>query len=316
MSKIPLITVIIPSYHSPDLFATLGSVTEQDYPRIQPVLVDDGTPSFRAEEAEDFFRRNNRGNLEQIRVLKNPENRGTVYTMNRALEQSRGEYIFNLAGDDCFYDERVLSDWVEAFQKTGAQVMTGRRELWDQSLTQFLGSEPQKSQIRSLQTKSPAELFEELAKVNYIFGCCTARTAESFRKYGLYDEGYRLVEDHPTVLKLLRLGEPIVFFDRTVVKCRTGGSSSAANYNEAYARDVDRTLQQEVLPYTKHPAAMKRAFRRWKREQRILRKRARLYRRFGEGKLAKVCIGAWYYLHHPVSVLCKLPRKLFRTKGE
>lgn len=316
MCQNPLITVIIPSYKSPDLFATLRSLTEQDYPHIQPVLVDDGTPSFRVEEAEGFFRRNDRGNLEQIRVIQNPENRGTVYTMNRALEESRGEIIFNLAGDDCFYDGRVLSDWVEAFRKTGAQVMTGRRELWNADLTQRLGLEPQKKQILSLQTKSPEDLFEELARVNYVFGSCTARTAESFRKYGLYDEGYRLIEDHPTVLKLLRLGEPIVFFDRTVVKCRTGGSSSAANYNEAYARDVDRILQQEVLPHTKHPGAMKRAFRRWKREQRILRKRAALYRRFGQGKAAKLCIGAWYYLHHPINVLCKLPKKLFGTGGK
>ena len=311
MNSKPLISVIIPSYNSPDLWGTLESLTVQDYPHIQPVLVDDGSERFDIAAAEAFFRDHNRGNLEQITVLQNPENRGTVCTMNRALSHCRGTYIFNLAGDDCFADPRVLSDWVEAFRQTGAGVMTAYRSIWDQKLEHCIGTEPTAAQVRSLREKSPKQLFEELAKANFVFGSVTARTAESFQKYGAYDESYRLIEDHPTVLKLLRLGEPLVFFDRVAVKCRTGGASSAENYNEAYARDVDRILTHEVLPHTAHPAAMKWVYAQWKREQRILKKRAALFHRFGTGTPAKLMIGLWYYSHHPVRVICKLPKKLF-----
>ena len=310
MSQFPLICVIIPSYNSPDLYGTLESLVVQDYPHIQPVLVDDGSREFSVAEAEAFLHSRNQGNLEQITVLQNPENRGTVYTMNRALTQCQGEYIFNLAGDDRFWDPQVLTDWVKAFQETGAQVMTGYRSVWDEKLEHCFGTEPRDHQVRQLQEASTGELFEALAKANYVFGSATARTAESFRQYGFYDESYRLIEDHPAILRLLRQGEPIVFFDRIVVQCRTGGASSAVNYNEAYASDVDRILTQEVLPHTKHPAAMKRAYAQWKREQRILKKRAALFQRFGTGMAAKVMIGLWYYLHHPVRVLCKLPKKL------
>lgn len=312
MTEKPLISVIIPTYNSPDLWGTLESLTVQDYPHIQPVLVDDGSAHFCVQETRQFFQDRNRGNLEQITVLQNPENRGTVCTMNRALSHCKGEYIFNLAGDDRFADPQVLSDWVEAFQKTDAQIMTARRSIWDETLEHCLGHEPNRSQIADLREKSPRELFEDLAKANYIFGSVTARTMESFRKYGPYDEHYRLIEDHPTVLKLLRLGEPIVFFDRIAVQCRIGGTSSAVNYNEAYARDVDRILTHEVLPHTQYPNAMKRAYAQWKREQGILKKRAKLFQRFGTGALAKLLIGLWYYLHHPIRVICKLPKKLLK----
>ena len=314
MSQFPLISVIIPSYNSPNLFGTLASLVVQDYPHIQPVLVDDGSRQFSVAEAQAFFQSRNRGNLEQITVLQNPENRGTVRAMNRALEHCKGEYIFNLAGDDCFADPQVLSDWVKAFQQTGAQVMTAYRSVWDEQLERCFGIEPTASQVRSLREKSPGELFEELAKTNYVFGSATARTAESFRQYGFYDEGYRLIEDHPAMLSLLRQGQPIVFFDRVVVQCRTGGASSAVNYNRAYAKDVDRILTHEVLPHTKHPTAMKRAYAQWKREQRILKKRAALFQRFGTGIAAKALIGLWYYLHHPIRVICKLPKKLLGKK--
>ena len=312
MAQKPLISVIIPTYNSPDLWGTLESLTVQDYPHIQPVLVDDGSRVFDRSETEQFFHQHNHGNLEQITVLQNPENRGTVYTMNRALCQCRGEYIFNLAGDDRFADAQVLSDWVAAFRATGAQVMTGYRSIWDEQLEHCLGTEPTAAQVRDLREKSPRELFEDLAKANYVFGSATARTAESFRKYGAYDETYRLIEDHPAILKLLRLEEPIVFFDHTVVKCRIGGASSAVNYNETYARDVDRILTREVLPHTQNPSEMKRAYAQWKREQRILKKRAALFQRFGTGVAAKAAIGLWYYSHHPIRVLCKLPRKLLK----
>lgn len=311
MGQTPLISVIIPSYNSPDLFATLGSVTMQDYPRIQPVLVDDGSRDFDPDAVKAWFREHDRGNLEQVCVLQNPENRGTVYTMNRALKQCRGEYIFNLACDDELHDETVLSDWVAEFLRTGAQVITAYRAVYDEALQTCLSKEPQPEQVRDLETKSPKALFEDLARANYVFGSCTARTAESFRKYGAYDEGYRLIEDHPAILRLLRQGERIAFFHRTVVKCRTGGTSSAENYNEAYAADVDRILTHEVLPHTAHPRAMKRACFQWKREQRILKKRAALLKKYGKGKLQRVIIAIWYYLHHPIRILCKLPRRIF-----
>lgn len=312
MTQKPLISVIIPIYNSPDLWGTLESLIAQDYPRIQPVLVDDGSRIFDLAETEQFFHGRNKGNLEQITVLQNPENRGTVYTMNRALSHCKGDYIFNLAGDDRFADPQVLSDWVEVFIATGAQVMTGYRSIWDEQLEHCLGTEPTAQQVRDLQEKTPEELFEDMAKANYVFGSATARTMESFRKYGAYDESYRLIEDHPAVLKLLRMGEPIVFFDRTVVQCRIGGTSSARNYNEAYAQDVDRILTQEVLPHTKNPAAMKRAYTQWKREQRILKKRAVMFQRFGTNLPSKLLIGLWYYAHHPIRVLCKLPKKLLK----
>ena len=308
MGKLPLSSVMIPSYHSPDLFATLGSVVMQDYPRLQPVVVDDGTPSFDPLEVTAWLKTHDRGNLEQIQVVQNPSNRGTVYTMNRGLALCQGEYIFNLASDDEFQDDRVLSDWVAEFQKTGAQVITAYRAVYDEKLEVCRGIEPQPQQVRDLEQKSPQALFEDLAKANYVFGSCTARTAESFRKYGTYDEGYRLVEDHPAILSLLRQGEPLGFFHRTVVKCRTGGTSSAENYNEAYAADVDRILTHEVLPYTAHPGAMKRAYFQWKREQRILKKRASLLKKYGKKPLNRGIIALWYYMHHPIRVLRKLIR--------
>lgn len=304
MQDTPLATVIVPSYNSPDLYAALASVLTQDYPRIQLIVVDDGSDFFSSQAVETYVAA--QGAPEDLTVLVNEENLGTVRTLNRGLKHSRGDYIFTLAGDDCFYDDHVLTDWIAAFRATGAEVMTAYRGIFDKDLRTQTGQLPTAEQVRRIRTLSPAELFEDLAQTNYIFGCCTARTAESIRRYGAFDEGYRLIEDHPMNLRLLRLGVPIHFFDRTVVKYRCGGISSPLRYNEAYSRDVDRVLTHDVLPYTKHPRKMRRKYAQWKRDQHLLQRRAQWLARHPGSGLWTALITLWYGLHHPLRALRKL----------
>lgn len=313
MSKTPLISVIIPSHNSPDLPGALISVLEQDYPRMELILIDDGSTAFSKDETESFIQQHRGPGLTHFEVLVNGSNQGTVRTLNRATARCEGEYIFTLAGDDRFFDKQVLSDWVAAFQATGAQVMTGRRALYNSDLTQYIGMAPTDEQICKIRRLSPRELFEDLARTNYIFGCCTARTAESVRRYGPYDEGYRLLEDHPMNLRLLRQGEPIVFFDRMVVRYRSGGASDPLRYDPVYGRDVDRVLTRDVLPYTRHPGAMKWHYARWKADQKLLQKRALLSVRYGPKSPAVMFVTCCFALAHPIRALRKLVRLL--TKG-
>lgn len=317
MHTTPLATVIVLSYNSPDLFSTLRSVLEQDYPRIQLIVTDDGSVHFCEEMVETFIREHGTDRLESVQILINPENIGTVRTLNMALRRSEGEFVFNLAGDDCFYDSRVISDWVAAFEKTGAQVMTALREICDEQLLHPLRVEPTADQIRKIRELTSEELFEELAATNFIFGCCTARTARSIQKYGLFDEQYRLIEDHSMNLRLLRMGERIVFFDRIVVKYRSGGASSPARYNAVYAQDVDRILHNEVMPYTKHQKRVRWDYYQWKRDQKLLQRRARMLTRHDGNRVMTLLIQIWYYLHHPWRTLLRLLGRIFRkVKGD
>ena len=307
MHVLPLATVIIPSYNSPDIFSTLRSVISQDYPRIQLILVDDASDDFPEQDVKTYLHTHSKKNVEEFQILINEHNIGTVRTMNKALQLSCGDYIFNLASDDCFYDEQVLSDWVAEFQKTGAQVITAYRAVYDNQMEHQSQIEPTEKQVRRIKTLSPRDLFEDIAQTNYIFGCCTARTAACVQKYGFYDERYRLVEDHPMNLKLLRSGERIHFFERIVVKYREGGTSSPGRYNAVYAQDVDNILQYDVLPYTDRPMRMKWFHYQWKRDQQLLRRRAKDLTQYREYRFACCLIQIRYYLHHPIRTLCRLP---------
>lgn len=298
-------TVLSVAYYSPDLYASVDSVLKQDYPHIQYVLVDDGSESFDAEEVTAYIEKHRLSNIAEIIVIQNAENLGTVRTSNIGLKQARGEYIFNLAGDDAFADGRVLSDWVAAFQRSGALFMTARRDVYDEHLTQCIGQLPEEDQIRMLQAMKPQELFEEIAAVNFIFGCCTARARRCLELYGYYDERYRLIEDHPMNLRLLRQGVPIIFFDRCVVHYRGNGTSSAGKYNAVYERDADLVFEHEAMPYSKYPSHIKKQYTRWKRRQELGRKFQKKIA-LSKGKPVSIFgVMVWYLAHHPASAIRK-----------
>ncbi len=313
----PLVTVIVPSYNSPDLYGALRSVVVQDYELIQLVVIDDGSDNFSCESVEKFLQRECRENIKSWIVLSNTKNMGTVYSINYAIEFAKGEYIFNLAGDDEFFDCHVLSDWVDAFRTTGAQVMTAMRAVYDETLSIRKGLAPTQKQIRYLKKLSSNELFEKIVPENFIFGCCTARSMASLLKYGKFDERYRLIEDHSMNLRLLREGEKIVFYDRIVVKYRGGGASSAGRYNTDYEKDVDLIYENEILPFTQYPVLARRAQWQWKRDQKLGRKYQRLKEKIS-GKPALAILWLWYRLHHPWRTLCRIPEKMIEhlLKGD
>jgi len=269
---VKLATVVTLSYYSPDLYAAIDSVLDQDYERVQYVLIDDGTAGFSPETVTAYIEAHRRCNLESFVVYQTPANLGTVRALNIGLGYANGEYVFNLAGDDAFADSQVIKDWVAAFDNTGSPVITAYREFRDQWLMNPIELHPRQDEVKQIKELSPKELFEVMTAGNFIFGCCTAYTRNCIEKYHLYDEHYKFVEDFPAVLSLLRQGVKIDFFDRIVVLHRSGGSSSATSYNTAYQHDMDLIYAREIQPYTNHPRRARRQHIYWKRRQKFLQK--------------------------------------------
>ena len=265
-----LASVLIPSYNSPDLKLTIQSVLEQDYSNIEIILIDDCSSEFSPKDIEDYINQNKSSNIVDFIISQNDCNLGTVKTMNRAFKYARGEYIFSLAGDDCFYDRQVITDWINEFEKSKAEVITAKRADYDSEMSEEKGTAPTVLQIHMIKTLSPEALFEKIAVENFVLGCCTARKKTVLKEFGYFDESYRMIDDHPFVLKYLREGNHIHFFDRCVIKYRGGGVSSAENCNLKYMEESDMIFANEVTPFAKNPKKILKQYMAWKRHRRLL----------------------------------------------
>lgn len=106
MAAEPLVTVVIPTYNQASyLGEAIDSVLSQDYPRLELVVVDDGstddTPSIIASHGA------------RIVAIRQP-NQGAANALNRGIQAASGELICWLSSDDAFIQGKVRRQ-VEAF---------------------------------------------------------------------------------------------------------------------------------------------------------------------------------------------------------
>ena len=271
MNDCPKVTIITPIHRDRNtLLQTIESVCTQTYPNIQYIINDDG-PYCVDDSISDTVAAY--GTIKEFRLIHNQENMGISYTLNRAIEESDGEYVFNIADDDCFYDENVIMDWVQEFIRTGALVMTAKRAVYDNSMSEELGIDPPQIMIDRINNLSCMELFEQMSGHNYISGCVTAKKRELFDEwYGKYIEDYRTIEDYPSNMLLLRNEVKIFFFDRIVLKYRSGGASSAVNIDKLYFEESDRIFYREIYPYVRSKLRALFKYHWWKHSVRKYKK--------------------------------------------
>lgn len=99
----PLVTVIVSTY-KPDqsLLTALGSLINQTWQNIEVLLVDDCSPP----EYDDLLELGEALDP-RIRLIRLSENVGTYVIRNRAIAESRGEFVAILDSDDWSHPQRI-----------------------------------------------------------------------------------------------------------------------------------------------------------------------------------------------------------------
>lgn len=262
----PLISVVTLSYNSPYLLQAVASALTQTYPAVEYIISDDGSERFPEREIRAYFSTHAKKEW-MLRILRNPQNLGTVKNANQAFRAASGKYVFALSADDVFVDDAVLSRWIDAFERSGKDILVGIAAHCDNSLTRRYRTVPNRTQIKWIQTLSSEQLYQKLCPRNFIIGCSTARTKESLQKYGYFDERYRLLEDYPNILSLLRQGASVGVFEHEVVKYREGGVTGDSRFHDTYMADSDLLYQLEQSQYANRPQAVNRMYKQWRADK-------------------------------------------------
>ncbi|OEE51102.1 glycosyltransferase [Vibrio splendidus] len=247
--KVESVSIIIPIYNNQRLLSiALKSIISQKIPeniKFNVYIIDDGSPDFDEFEVSDIingFSKKSRSNI-ACHFYRNEVNLGTVKTLNRILSIQDSDLIIPLAVDDEFYDVYTVIDIIEHFNSNNCLIATAKRLPVNESKS--FDIKPNINQIR-LFDDSRALLRYITINGNIISGASTYYRKEIFQKIGKFDETYRLLEDYPFYLDVLKNDIEISFIDRITIKYNLSGISSGKITNVQLIEDFRRSAKYVV----------------------------------------------------------------------
>lgn len=203
-----LVTIAIPAYKSAYLSEAIRSALEQDYSKIELIVIDDCSPD-NIKEVVDSFKDS------RVRYVRNHKNLGSisvVHNWNKCLDESRGEFFILLCDDDILLPNMVGSMLSLAERYPECGMFHAKRLVLKKSMEQCMDTDwPQEeSFVEFVDNKFAGRRMHTITEFFY-------RT-DFIRKekYSVYPVGF--YADDVTILKLcMRQGKMISSSESLVV---------------------------------------------------------------------------------------------------
>jgi glycosyltransferase involved in cell wall biosynthesis len=244
----PLISIIVLSYNNSSyIFDTINSILQQNYKNIELIITDDGTEDFNKQMYVDYILINRKDNITNLIVHKNEVNLGTVKNVNNAIKMSKGEYIKIIAADDVFYDRNVISAFIAFFKNTDSIIVASKIDMCDSNLISSANNFYNNLEFNLTKLNSK-QCFIELCKINFIPAPGVCFTRKLFVQFGYFDQNYRLMEDWPMWLRLIRNNCKIDFLNIISAKYREYIGTSTIP-SKMFTEDYVKCFNNEIRPY-------------------------------------------------------------------
>lgn len=252
----PLVSIVVLCYkNTAYAHGMLKSILDQDYPRIQLIVSDDGTEDFEPDELLEYIDEEKESNIEQVIVRKNEDNLGTVKHVTQVLPLVQGEYLVLTAADDRYNDSGAITACVRRLlNRPEAQWLVARTNLLTPDYRQSIGIMPAYQDLPYFEAEDAERLFSRWSRRSMALPCQMMFRSTAISLVGGIDLSYTYSEDWPLVLKLLRAGYAPVFLDRIISIHSTGGVTNSndrygIDIRKAFYQDKQQLMDTEVLPY-------------------------------------------------------------------
>jgi len=186
----PKVSVIIPAYNNAKFLPeTIESVLKQTFADWEIIIVDDGSTD-NTQEVVAMYLQNHPGKIKYFRQ----ENGGTAQARNRAIKESKGEYLGLLDADDLWLPEKLAVQ---------VPIMEANPELALIS-SETYAIDAQSNRIGHWKVAKMPNTFECLFEANHIYNLTALARKSCVEKIGGYDETLLVSQDYDLWLRLTK----------------------------------------------------------------------------------------------------------------
>lgn len=183
------ISIIMPVYNAEKyIYEAIDSILNQTIEDFELIIVNDGSTDNSEEIIKSF-------NDTRIKYYRNDINRGLIYSLNRAISISTGEYIARMDSDDISLPNR-LEEQISYLEKNKDISIVG-------SWAEIFGKGVRKKYYKP-------EILHDSIRANMFFRCELVHPSVVYRKTFvdsmkiLYDEDYKSCEDYQLWVRALK----------------------------------------------------------------------------------------------------------------
>lgn len=240
--KPPLVSVIVAAYNQrPWIREALDSALTQTYPRLEVIVVDDGSTDGTGALVRDTYG-------SRVRLITQP-NRGLPAVRNTGISAAQGNWVQFLDGDDLLAPEKI-----------NIQV-AALREARDHDLAYcefaYFGKDPDRRWTGRIHSpRRSGVLLPELLKGNFIVSHAALVRRSVLLESGGFDERLDACEDYDLWLRLAEAGAQFLFTPGTLALYRQRPGSMSQNH----VAQVSSTLH--VLEHVPDRMPLSRSLRR------------------------------------------------------
>lgn len=218
------ISVITASWNSAATIEdTLRSVTSQDHPDIEYIIIDGGSTDGTLDIVERY-----RSRISQVVSGKDG---GIYFALNKGISLATGEVIALLHSDDFYADNQVLSRVAACFEKNTCDSVYGDLQYVDQEDTSKV---------------TRTWISGEYVHGRFLKGWMPPHPAfflrrSCYEKYGSFNTSFRTAADYELMLRMLHKHRvSTAYLPGVLVKMRTGGASNVTLKARIKANREDR----------------------------------------------------------------------------
>jgi alpha-1,3-rhamnosyltransferase len=216
-SEVPLVSVLVPCFnHESYVISCLESIKAQDYPRIELLIIDDGSRDNSYTLISDWCSKNV-ARFARLKWSRTP-NGGITKTLSSLLGDSCGEYVAFCASDDSLPPSSLTIRATQLTAHASVGAVFGRSQLMDNN-----GVVSSDDAARTLYGAKSAYYRNSCIKDELFFRWSMVGPASMYRKSALQlaggiDTNY-LAEDRSLYLRLM-LCSDILYVDQIVASYR------------------------------------------------------------------------------------------------